>query len=90
MRDFLTFKSFISIELLIFFYYLGAVVTPLVMFYIFKKYKFFGLLDFFSIKNRVYIFLLFFVAFIFGEIFLRMGFEAIIGYFQMVEALKGS
>jgi len=42
----------------------------------------------FSIKNRVIFIALAFTTFLFMEIVWRMGFEAIIGYFQVVEALK--
>ena len=99
--DFLTFKSFISIDILIIFYYIGAIFVPIFLFlakgYLQRKFlileksnNFFkALFSSFSLKNRVLFILFMIFMFLFMELFWRMGFEAMIGYFQMVQALKG-
>ncbi len=100
MIDFLTFKSFISIEILIISYYIGAVVIPILMWlskaYLQRKFKILDRVDRLlkslfgqlSLKRRV-LFILFMVfMFISMEIVWRMCFEAMIGYFQMVQAIK--
>jgi len=86
MIDFLTFKTFISIDILILFYYIGAVIIPISMWlgksYLQRKFK---ILD----KFNIFLITLFlFLTFISMEIVWRMCFEAMIGYFQMVEATK--
>ncbi len=100
MIDFLTFKSFISIDILIFSYYIGAIVIPIIMWlsksYIQKKIALFdrvnqifiSLFSQLNFKNRVISILLMFFIFISMEIVWRMCFEAMIGYFQIIEALK--
>ncbi len=100
MIDFLTLKSFISVDILIISYYIGAVVIPILMWlskaYLQRKFEnldrvdrllksLFGQL---SLKRRV-LFILFMVfMFISMEIVWRMCFEAMVGYFQMVQAIK--
>ena len=86
MIDFLTFKTFISIDILILSYYIGAVIIPISMWlgksYLQRKFK---ILD----KFNIFLITLFlFLTFISMEIVWRMCFEAMIGYFQMVEATK--
>jgi len=100
MTDFLTFKIFISIDILIFCYYIGAVIIPIAMWlskaYLQKKFKILDrfnsfLLSLFgtmSLKRKVLSILLFVLIFVSMEIVWRMCFEAMIGYFQVVEALK--
>gem|GEM_PF-5610425 len=61
---------------------------PFVFFALSKKYRFFRFLDYAKSKQKVYFILSFTFAFCFGELFWRMGFEAIIGYYQMVESFK--
>lgn len=90
--DFLTFKSFISPSLLIIFYYIGAIVIPIILFY--KKQKLLQNINFLnniynSIKkqlpNKIKIYLIFF--FIFLEILWRMMFEFLIAYMQIRDSL---
>ena len=100
MTDFLTFKTFISIDILILSYYIGAIVIPIAMWiskaYLQKKFKILDsfnsfLLNLFgtmSLKRKVLSILLFIAMFISMEIVWRMCFEAMIGYFQMIDALK--
>jgi len=101
MIDFLTFRSFISIDILILAYYIGAVVIPIVMWlsksYLQQKIALFDranqifitLFSQLNLKKRVLSILLMVFMFISMEIVWRMCFEAMIGYFQMIEALKG-
>ena len=98
--DFLIFKSFISIDVLIIFYYIGAVFIPIFLIfakrYLQKRFLIFResnnlfktIFNSFSLKNRVLFIFFTIFAFLFMELFWRMGFEMIIGYFQMVQALK--
>ena len=100
MLNFLTFKTFISVDILILAYYLGAVIMPVVMwfskgylqtrFHILDKFNnllisLFGKL---TLKKKILSILLMVALFISMEIVWRMCFELMIGYFQMVEALK--
>ena len=89
MSDFLTFNSFITQDVLIFFYYLGAVGVP--FFIWFKKdyflHKFVALKDFSNKNSTLYGFLFLFLAFFVMELFWRMMFEAMIGYFDMHDYL---
>ncbi len=100
MTNFLTFKTFISIDILMLSYYIGAIVIPIAMWfsktYLQKKFK---ILDNFnnllvtlfgtmSLKRKVISIALFIAIFISMEIVWRMCFEAMIGYFQMIDALK--
>ncbi len=100
MTDFLTFKTFISIDILILSYYIGAIIIPIIMWlskaYLQKKFKILDSFNSFllklfgtmSIKRKVLSIALFVAMFISMEIVWRMCFEAMIGYFQMIEALK--
>jgi len=100
MIDFLTFKTFISIDILILSYYIGAVIIPISMWlgksYLQRKFK---ILDRFNnflitlfgkltLKRKLLSIVFAFLIFISMEIVWRMCFEAMIGYFQMVEATK--
>lgn len=98
--DFFTFKSFISTEILIIFYYLGALILPIgtwiLLIRLIHKYR---------ILNKIYEngeeiiwkslntkqktkFLAFFVSiFVFVELFWRMLFEFLIAYMQIRDAL---
>jgi len=101
MTDFLTFKTFLSIEVLILSYYIGAVIIPIAMWlskaYLQRRFKILDrfntfLLNLFgtmSLKRKLLSILLFILMFISMEIVWRMCFEMMIGYFQMIEALKG-
>jgi len=100
MLNFLTFKTFISVDVLILSYYIGAVIIPIVMWFS-KSYlqREFQILDRFnswlvslfgelSLKSKILSILFMMAIFISMEIVWRMCFELMIGYFQMVEALK--
>jgi uncharacterized membrane protein len=98
--DFLTFKEFISIPVLIIFYYLGAIVFPfviwIVLIWLTKKYKLLGeahnkgkqkIWKLLNTKQRVKLVIAFIMAFLFMELFWRMLFEFLIAYMQMRDAL---
>jgi hypothetical protein len=100
MTDFLTFRTFISIDILILSYYIGAIIIPIAMWFS-KAYlqRRFNLLDRvnrlmitlfgkLSLKRKILSILILIMLFISMEIIWRMCFEAMIGYFQMIEALK--
>lgn len=98
--DFLTFKTFISTETLIIFYYLGAFILPifswLLLTWLIQKYK---LLNFsyengkellwksLSQKQKAKYIAFFIIAFLFMELFWRMLFEFLIAYMQIRDAL---
>ncbi len=100
MTDFLTFKTFISIDILILAYYIGAIIIPITMWltkgYLQRKFKILDrfnqtLLTLFgsmSLQRKILSILLMIAIFIAMEIVWRMCFEAMIGYFQMIQALK--
>jgi len=100
MTDFLTFKTFISIDILILSYYIGAIIIPIVIWlskgYLQKKFKILdklnnSLLNLFgtmSLTKKLLSVLLFLFMFMSMEIVWRMCFEAMIGYFQIIESLK--
>ncbi len=84
MYDFFTFKIFITPDILIFFYYIGALIMPLILFnYRRKFFAFLGLEFKVNWRGK----LLFTVIFLCMELFWRMGFEVMIGYFQIHNAL---
>ena len=98
--DFLTFKDFISIPVLIGFYYLGAVVMPIFMwlisFWLGQKFTVISnirhagkekIWQSFSIKQKILFIAMFIVAFLFMELFWRILFEYLIAYMQMRDAL---
>jgi hypothetical protein len=98
--DFLTFKKFISIEVLILFYYLGALIFPVVgwflFFWLIRKYQLlytigskgkkivWGLL---SKKKKIMLLALFVSLFLFMQLIWRMMFEFLIAYIQIRNAL---
>jgi hypothetical protein len=100
MMDFLTFKTFISTEALIMFYYIGALILPLgiwgLLTWLIRKYKdidaayengkviVWKALD----KQQQMKLVSFFIAtFLFLELFWRMLFEFLIAYMQIRDAL---
>ena len=98
--DFLSFKHFISIPVLIGFYYMGAVVMPIFLWiasiWLVKKYQFINMLHkksketlwcFLNIKQKILFITLFATAFLFMELFWRMLFEFLIAYIQIRDAL---
>ena len=98
--DFLTFKDFISIPVLIAFYYFGAILFPFFMWilsiWLIQKYKSIDaiqskgkemLWNTLTAKQKVKLIAAFIVAFLFMELFWRMLFEFLIAYMQMRDAL---
>lgn len=98
--DFLTFKSFISTEVLIVFYYLGAIVVPigvwLSLVWIIQKYNMVGTVyesgkeivwASLNSQQKMKLIVLFITSFLFIELFWRMLFEFLIAYMQMRDAL---
>ena len=98
--DFITFKSFISIPVLISFYYLGAFILPFFTWYfstwIIRKFKFVDSLhtkgkemigSTSNEKQKSKLIAVFFVVFLFMELFWRMLFEFLIAYMQIRDAL---
>lgn len=100
MNDFLIFKSFISINVLIVFYYIGAVLIPILIwqsrahllerFEIIKQMSIYMSKAFSSLcaKEQTYVKLLILSIFIFMEIIWRMMFEVMIAYFHMRDYLQ--
>jgi len=98
--DFLTFKSFISTEVLIIFYYLGALIFPIGIWFLnswlIRKYKLFNTVhqsgkeviwNSLKRKHKIMIVSFFVISFLFMELFWRMLFEFLIAYMQMRDAL---
>jgi len=101
--EFLTFEKFISTEALIVFYYIGAVILPLAVWYsagwVIRKYEIVNaayekgketLWKSLTQKQRVKLVISFIVAFLFMELFWRMLFEFLIAYMQIRDALLQS
>ena len=98
--DFLTFDSFISIPVLIGFYYLGAVICPVLMWqcirWFLRKYP---LIQSLHTEGKEIVWsqlptdkkwkmlILFVMMFMLAELFWRMMFEFLIAYMQMRDAL---
>jgi hypothetical protein len=98
--DFLNFQFFISPYILIACYYIGAIAVPVASWFlaswIIRKYLLVSdnyesgkttLSNITSKKDRVLLYALFILFFIFMEIIWRMMFEFLIAYFQMRDAL---
>jgi hypothetical protein len=98
--DFLTFNSFISTEVLIVFYYLGAIVMPVgiwgLLTWLLHKYRLLNttyengkqvIWHSLNRKQQVKVIALFGISFLFMELFWRMLFEFLIAYMQMRDAL---
>ena len=98
--DFLTFKSFISIEVLIIFYYLGAIIMPigiwLLLIWLLHKYRLLNtayengkemIWKSLNKKQKTKFVAFFVISFLFMELFWRMFFEFLIAYMQMRDAL---
>ncbi|MCK5917224.1 MAG: DUF4282 domain-containing protein [Cocleimonas sp.] len=98
--DFLSFKSFISIPVLIGFYYMGAVVMPIFLWFVSlwltNKFQFIDTLQKkskemiwhrFTLQQKILFVVLFTMAFLFIELFWRMMFEFLIAYMQIRDAL---
>ncbi len=94
MLDFLTFQTFITPTLLIFIYYLGAVIIPILSWYFTFWVKKAYLSDVSKVikdrttpKQRLILFMVFFITLFCMEIFWRVMFEFLIAYFDMHDAL---
>ena len=98
--EFLAFKSFISTEVLIIFYYLGALMLPigvwLSLTWLIQKYRLLNttyesgreiIWKSLSRKQQAKIVVFFVISFLFMELFWRMFFEFLIAYMQMRDAL---
>ncbi|WP_415405683.1 DUF4282 domain-containing protein [Sulfurovum sp. CS9] len=98
MRDFLTFQTFITPSLLILMYYIGALLIPVVSWYLAEWIK----TSYFTeisksikeeiqtrttAKQRFIVYTAFIICFLCMEIFWRMMFEFFIAYFDMHDAL---
>ncbi len=101
--DFLTFKSFISTEVLIFFYYIGAIILPAGAWYLvtwlMQKYELVNIVyekgkdtiwNSLNKKQKNKLIMFFVSSFIFMELFWRMLFEFLIAYMQIRDALLRS
>ncbi|MCW8820802.1 MAG: DUF4282 domain-containing protein [Sulfurovum sp.] len=98
MKDFLTFHTFITPALLIFMYYIGAILIPVVSWYLarwIKKVYFSEIskkvktsLETHTVsRQRFLIYAVFFICFFCMEILWRVIFEFFIAYFDMHDAL---
>lgn len=99
MWDILSFNSFITQDVLIFFYYIGAIVIPVALYYfrdyIIKKIPLFKtandtVKDFYislSATEQKVFWVTFITLFLCMELCWRMIFEAMIGYFDMHDYL---
>ncbi len=98
--DFLTFKSFISTEVLIIFYYIGAVILPVgvwfLVIWLTRKYNFVDaaynkgketIWQSLNKKQQTKLVMFFISFFLFMELIWRMLFEFLIAYMQMRDAL---
>lgn len=98
--DFLTFKRFISIDVLIAFYYLGAIVLPVAAWFFglwfIRKYNGARLLyqqavvkvwQALSQKQKVALVAFFIISLLMMEVFWRMLIEFLVAYMQMRDAL---
>lgn len=83
MLDFLKFNTFITQDVLVFIYYIGAFALPILLW----KYGSPLLYKFFKLKNARGKKLAFITLFFCIELCWRMFFEAMIGYFDMHEYL---
>lgn len=100
MIDFLTFKSFIAIDFFILFYYIGAVFIPVLIIYnytyLIDNFKIFrymhksavAIFDKLNQKEKNISIICMVFCFVFMEIMWRICFEMVIGYFQLIQAIK--
>jgi len=99
MLEFLSFHTFVARDILIFFYYIGAIIIPLALYflrgYYLQKFSFLVKVDAgvkelygsLSLKNRLIVIGVSVMMFIFMELFWRMMFETMIAYFNMHDYL---
>jgi len=99
MWDILSFNTFVTQDILLFFYYIGAVVIPIAL-YFFRAYliehftliqagyeKLYAFYNSFSISEKKVFWFIVISMFLCMELCLRMVFEAMIGYFDMHDYL---
>jgi hypothetical protein len=79
--EFLTFEKFITQDILIFFYYMGVLFLPLLLWYYRKKVTF--VYKHYESDNKALYITIAFILFLFMQMMWRMVFEAMIGYFDM-------
>ncbi len=90
MKDFLTFQTFITPTLLIFMYYVGAVIIPILNLYLLRWIKTVYKTEIetsTTFKKRSIGYAVFFISFFCMEILWRVMFEFFIAYFDMHDAL---
>ncbi len=98
--DFITFKSFISTEVLIIFYYIGALILPvglwILLTWLIRKYKYLNtayengkaiVWKSLNKQQQTKLVAFFITCFLFMELFWRMLFEFLIAYMQIRDAL---
>lgn len=98
--DFLTFKSFISTEALIIFYYIGAFILPvgiwILLIWLIRRYKYLNTAyesgkaiawKSLNKQQQAKLVAFFITTFLFMELFWRMLFEFLIAYMQIRDAL---
>jgi len=98
--DFLTFKTFVSPIALIVFYYMGAIVMPIFIWFFsrwimkkivavessYQKAKSLAWRSF-SLKYKIVFVTLFIISFMFMQLLWRMAFEFLIAYIQIREVI---
>ena len=94
MLDFLTFQTFITPTLLLIMYYIGALVIPVLgwyfTFWVKKAYLSDvsqAIKDRTTPKQRLKVFMIFFITLLCMEVFWRVFIEFFIAYFDMHDAL---
>ena len=94
MQDFLTFQTFITPALLLITYYIGALVIPVLgwyfTFWVKKAYLSNvsqAIKDRTTPKQRLKVFMIFFITLLCMEVFWRVFIEFFIAYFDMHDAL---
>ena len=90
ITDFLSFKTFISSYMLFVFYYLGAVVVPMIAYIFAKKiyqYPKETIKNTLPLDYKIKIAVFSIILFIFMEILWRMMFEFLLAFLQMRDAL---
>jgi len=85
MGDFLRFDIFIAKDVLLFFYYIGALFLPVLIFFVYRK--FFVMLPGWSQRNRFWAIIAIIIFFIIAEMMWRVMFEVMIGYFDIHDYL---
>lgn len=103
MLDFLTFKTFVSTNVLILFYYMGALVMPLLAWYmaiwVIRKFEFARLAyeqgkeklwNLLTSQQKTKLILIMAFFFLFMELMWRMMFEFLIAYMQIRDVLVQS